>query len=410
MAILPVNILDLLNKHKVESERIEFKAGWNPSSIYRTICAFANDIDNLGGGYILVGVEEENGLAKRPVKGLPKEKLDHIQKEIVNFNTLFSPSYFPRISIEEIDNKSILAIWVPTGNDRPYMIPSDVNSRHKQPVYYIRYGTSSIEAKGDMLDELRELSSRIPFDDRGNPNIKSTDISIILLRNYLSQVGSKLEASLYDQPITTILEQMDLLTGPSEHRMIKNVAAMMFCENPEKFYPYTQVDIVVFPEGKLNNPNRFSEVIFKGSVPKLINDSIEYIKTNIVKEFIEKQEHKAESLRYFNYPLQALEEAIVNALYHRDYTQREPVEITIEPDRISILSFSGPDRSISNDALKKGENLRSRRYRNRRLGDFLKELDLTEGRSTGIPTIQKNWKRTVPLVLHLKQMMTGLFS
>lgn len=54
-----------------------------------------------------------------------------------------------------------------------------------------------------------------------------------------------------------------------------------------------------------------------------------------------------------------------------------------------VLSFSGPDRSISLEAIQEGRNLRCRRYRNRRLGDFLKELDLTEGRGTGIPTIQK---------------------
>ena len=79
--------------------------------------------------------------------------------------------------------------------------------------------------------------------------------------------------------------------------------------------------------------------------------------------------------------------------YHRDYQEREPVEITIEPDKISILSYSGPDRSVTIEAIRKGELLRSRRYRNRRLGDFLKELDLTEGRSTGIPTIQDELRR-----------------
>lgn len=83
------------------------------------------------------------------------------------------------------------------------------------------------------------------------------------------------------------------------------------------------------------------------------------------------------------------EEAVVNALYHRDYQEREPVEITIEPDRTSISSYAGPDRSVTVDAIKRGDVLRSRRYRNRRLGDFLKELELTEGRCTGIPTIQE---------------------
>ena len=59
---LPINIEQLLDATTVESTRIEYKEGWNPDVIYRTICAFANDFDNTGGGYILVGVEEK----KRP--------------------------------------------------------------------------------------------------------------------------------------------------------------------------------------------------------------------------------------------------------------------------------------------------------------------------------------------------------
>ena len=56
---IPVNIEDLLHKRKIESTRIEFKTGWNPDKIYRTICAFANDFDNIGGGYIIVGVKKK---------------------------------------------------------------------------------------------------------------------------------------------------------------------------------------------------------------------------------------------------------------------------------------------------------------------------------------------------------------
>ena len=83
---LPINIEDLLRKQKIEGSRIEFKAGWNPDSIYHSICAFANDFDNIGGGYILVGVEEEKGIAKRPVKGLPTSEIDGILKDMIGFN------------------------------------------------------------------------------------------------------------------------------------------------------------------------------------------------------------------------------------------------------------------------------------------------------------------------------------
>jgi len=51
---LPINVEDLLMQRKVESNRIEFKKGWNPDSIYRSICAFANDFDNIGGAIFLL--------------------------------------------------------------------------------------------------------------------------------------------------------------------------------------------------------------------------------------------------------------------------------------------------------------------------------------------------------------------
>ena len=86
---------------------------------------------------------------------------------------------------------------------------------------------------------------------------------------------------------------------------------------------------------------------------------------------------------------QAIEETLVNAFYHRDYQQREPIEIRIYPNSIVFINHGGPDRSIRLESFNTGQ-VRNRRYRNRRLGGFLKELELTEGRATGIPTILKS--------------------
>lgn len=387
---LPINIEDLLKTRKVESNRIEFKSGWNPMAIYHSICAFANDFDNVGGGYILIGVEEENGIAKRPVKGIPLDQLDKIQREIHQYNQLIEPLYSPRLSVEEIDGQQIVVLWVPSGLNRPYTVPADVTAKLKKPVFYIRYGTSSVEAKNEQLDELRDMANRVPFDDRGNPDIKQEDISLILLKDYLQKIDSKLKQVDLSSHLEEVLYQMDLIDGPEERHYIKNVAAMMFSESPEKFFKTTQVDIVVFPDGREKNPDNMIELSpIKGPVPHMIRETLSYLKTNVIKERILKQEDDEHSKRFFNYPYQALEEAVVNALYHRDYTEREPVEITIEPHQISILSYAGPDRSISMTSIKEAKFLRSRRYRNRRLGEFLKELELTEGRATGIPTIQK---------------------
>ena len=101
-----------------------------------------------------------------------------------------------------------------------------------------------------------------------------------------------------------------------------------------------------------------------------------------------KPKDSSRSQKFVTYPYQALEGSVTNSLYHRDYREWEPVVITVEPEGITIQNVGGPDRSISATDISKCEILVSKRYRNRRLGEYLKELDLTEGRSTGIPTIQ----------------------
>lgn len=132
---IPVNIEDLLHKRKIESTRIEFKTGWNPDKIYHTICAFANDFDNIGGGYIVVGVQEEEntGIAKRPVTGIPIEELDKIQRDMIGFNHKIEPFYLPRIDVQEIDGKYVLLIWVPAGVNRPYNVRERVTASNQSP-------------------------------------------------------------------------------------------------------------------------------------------------------------------------------------------------------------------------------------------------------------------------------------
>ncbi len=386
---LPINIEELLCGRAVEGERIEYKSGWNPDAIYRTICAFANDFDETGGGYIVVGVKEENGRALRPVVGIDANKIEPIEKEMVGYNNLMRPYYQPRLYIEEADGKTILVIKVSAGERRPYKVPDFVTAKQKTYNYYIRYNSSSIVPKAEYERELLDLANRTPFDDRGNDQITLNDISPLLLHDYLVKVKSSLAEMPLTDNMESVLEQMDLLEPVPEGWRIKNVAAMMFCERPDRFFKQAQVDIVLFPEGREKNPNNLIEVEpIKGSVPMMIEKTLSYLRTNVVKKQILKPKDDEHSDKFFNYPFQALEEAVVNSLYHRDWTIREPVEITIEPDRISILSFSGPDHTIPMEAVRKGKSLRSRRYRNRRLGEFLKELDLTEGRATGIPTIQ----------------------
>lgn len=73
-------------------------------------------------------------------------------------------------------------------------------------------------------------------------------------------------------------------------------------------------------------------------------------------------------------------------MYHKGYDTWEPIEVRILPDRIEIVSYPGADWSISEEGLRT-YRVFNRRYRNRRIGDFLKEMNLTERRNTGFRKI-----------------------
>jgi ATP-dependent DNA helicase RecG len=385
---LHINIEDLLSARTVESDRIEFKEGWNPDAIYRSICAFANDFDNIYGGYILVGVEEDKGTktAVRPVKGLTTVELADIQVKMIGFNNLIMPVYHPKLFIEDVDGKQILVLWIPGGSNRPYQVPERVTAREKKYFYYIRKYANSVKANQEEQQELITLANQIPFDDQSNIQAKMENISMVLVKDHLVKVNSRLAEQVGEIPDRELLRQMELISGPNEHIFPRNVGLMLFSEHPEKFFYYTQVDIVEFPEGDAG-PYVEQDPI-TGPVPEQIYRTLNFLKDRLVKEKVIKPADIAESIRITSYPYQAIEETLVNAFYHRDYQQREPIEIRLYPSSIVFINHGGPDRSIRIESFSLGQ-VRSRRYRNRRLGEFLKELELTEGRATGIPTILK---------------------
>ena len=143
------------------------------------------------------------------------------------------------------------------------------------------------------------------------------------------------------------------------------------------------------------------ERIFTGPIDQQLRDVFNYIKNNVIAEKIFKIDGQAEAQRVKNYSYEALEEFISNAVYHKSYQIYEPITIRIEKEKIEITSIPGPDRSIS-DVDIANYHMRTRRYRNRRIGDFLKELHLVEGRNTGIPTAIKGIKDNgspMPLLL-----------
>ncbi|MCK4394660.1 putative DNA binding domain-containing protein, partial [Candidatus Bipolaricaulota bacterium] len=385
MSSLPINLDDLLRRRKVERERIEYKAGWNPDPILRTVCAFANDFANLGGGYIVIGQDcDEDGVPIFSPVGLRANQLDPIQQELLRYCHLMQPNYFPRLSVERYEGRNLIVLWVPGGENRPYRVPKNVTSANREYRYYIRRYSSTVEARDDDERELLSLAANVPFDDRFNQQAELNDLSPRLMGTFLSEVGSDLADDVDDLVIDELGRQMNVVGGPREASFPKNVGLLFFNDEPHRFFPATQIDVVWFPDGA--GGDRFEEQVFRGPLDRMTREALGFIQRNYLKELVEKFPDRAESERVWNFPYPAIEEAVVNAVYHRSYEEREPIEIRISPEELMVLSFPGPDRSIRMEDLRRGRAV-SRRYRNRRIGEFLKELDLAEGRSTGIPKI-----------------------
>jgi ATP-dependent DNA helicase RecG len=387
---LPLNLDDLLRQRTVEGERIEYKAGWNPDPIIRTLCAFANDFENLGGGYVVIGQDcDESGRPIFPPVGLPDDLLDKIQQELLGYCNLIQPPYFPILSVEEYGGKKLIVLWAPGGQNRPYKSPQAVTAKHKTYHYYIRRYASTIEARGEAERELLSLAATVPFDDRYNQFASLEDLSPRLIEEFLREVGSDLAEDVRTLSMEPLGRQMNIVGGPSEAPLPKNVGLLFFNEEPDRFFPATQIDVVWFPEGA--GGDRFEEKTFRGPLSRMTREALGFIQRNYLKETVVKHPDRAEAERFWNFPYAAIEEAVVNAVYHRSYQEREPIEVRISLEDLVVLSFPGPDRSIRLEDLRAGRAV-SRRYRNRRIGEFLKELDLTEGRSTGIPKILKVMK------------------
>ena len=385
---LPININDLLHGKPVEWERLEFKAGWNPEAVLHTLCAFANDIHNLGGGYILIGIAEDKGRPVLPPVGLDPAQIDAIQKELLNlgFNAI-APYYHPIAVPVEIEGRHVLVLWALGGSTRPYKAKISLSKDSKDYAYYIRKGSSTIRAKGADETELMSLAATVPHDDRINQQAKVDNLSRELMQDYLQQVGSDLAGQAPNLSLVELGRQMGVIGGPEEAPFPLNVGLMMFNSEPWRFFPAMQIDVVWFPrEGP--GGNKFSEKIFKGPIPRMTRDALDYIKRNLITETVIKHHGRAEATRVENFPYDAIEEAVVNAVYHRGYDTREPIEVRIERNELFVISYPGPDRSVRLEQLRAGR-ARPRRYRNRRIGEFLKELEFTEGRATGIPKIME---------------------
>ena len=397
--MIPLKLESLLAGRIVEQDRVEYKEGWNPNDIMHTVCAFANDLHNMNGGYLVIGIEAVDGIPQLPPKGISLDKLDLIQQEIFQYSNLIVPRYIPRIEIVDYQGTGVYVIylWCPAGDSGPYQAPRDIYAPKKGQAdrrneYWIRPASLTTAAKRDEIAELFDKFNSVPFDDRINRMAKIEHIRRGFLEDFLRDSNSSLIEDLNSSSLEELLIAEEVANETDTDLDIRNIGVLMFSERPDLLISGAKIDLVQFNDVEAEASDDFIEKSFTGPIWKQVRDALDYIKTNIIVEKIVKVQNQAEVERYFNYPFNALEEALVNAVFHKSYREPDPVEVRIYVDSIQIINYPGLSRWIDLDKFVKGKS-KARKYRNRRIGEFFKEIELAEKQGTGIPKILRELKK-----------------
>ena len=385
-AILPINLDDLLYCRGVESERVEFKASWDPDiigpQVLRTICAFANDYHNLNGGYVVIGVGETEGRAALPPAGLSAEQLEAAQHWIRGQCNRLDPVYQPVFSPETVGDRLLLVVWAPASETRPHRAPDAGGGPGR---YWVRLGSETVNAerRGDLLRGLMQQTARVPWDDRRAADARLEDLREAKVREYLRDVGS----GLLDEPNEReIYRRMRITMRVNEHEVPRNAALLFFSSDPAQWFRGARIEVVQFAADRAGDVQE--ERAFGGALVDQLRDCLNYLE-NFSTFHLQKQHDRSQVRGWVSYPLPALRETLVNAVYHRGYDvdQPEPTKVYLYPSRVEVISYPGPVPGIEPRHLAPDARVPPVPARNRRIGEFLKELKLAEGRLSGLPKV-----------------------
>lgn len=386
-SLLPINLDDLLHRRSVESVRLEFKASWDKNrtggQALKTICAFANDYQNLNGGYVVIGVEEQGGQAVFPPAGLEADDLEEAQKWLRGNCRRMDPPCVPVFSPELVEGRHILVVWVRASEDRPHRAP-DPKGNWK---YWTRVGTETIDAEtSGQLGMFLEQTARVPWDDRPALNARVEDLRESKVREHLHDVGSGLVVPGVSLDAREIYRRISVTKAVNDHEAPINVGLLFFSEDPERWFSGARIEVVQFAGGRAGSVQ--DERFFRGPLADQVRGCLNFLE-DFSRAHLKKDRDRSQVRGWVSFPQIALREAVVNAVYHRGYGPDvvEPTKVYLYPDRIEVISYPGPVPGIEAEHLTVGGSVPPVPARNRRIGGFLKELRLAEGRLTGLPQI-----------------------
>lgn len=331
------DVLQLI--HSGESETVEFKRSTGETrEIVETVSAFAN----THGGTVLVGVTNAGEVAGVTIG---KDTLESLANTIQQQT---DPKVFPSLATTEIEGRTVIVLQVQESPLKPVL----VGGRG-----YKRVGRSNHVLAGSELTRLSLESRRLSWDAGPLPEATLADIDPEALGQFLRRARQTRQVTLDpDVPVAEALEKLELLYQGE----LSRAATLLFGERPQRFFLQAEVRCGRF---KGNRPLEFLDMkVIEGNVVAQVPAAMAFVKRHIsmaaeiVPDQLERQER-------WEYPLDALREAVINAVCHRDYQDSGNVQVRIFDDRLEVWSPGLLPAGVTIEDLRRTHNSHPRNHR-----------------------------------------------
>ncbi|MEW5767704.1 MAG: RNA-binding domain-containing protein [bacterium] len=331
----------------------------------RGIVCFAN----TDGGQIIIGVRD-NG----EIPGLDKKEIDETIRRIddVAFNRCEPPCTVVTETLI-VDEKNIIIVNVPKGEQRPYRTGSGL--------YYIRSANRCRQASREELLRLFHATESIYYDEIEIFKASIKDIDINFSKKFLEKYfGLEVE----DENLMHYLINIKAL---SRNKKPTLAGIMFFAENPQFYVPTSNIITAYIDGNDISIPPSDKKEI-DGKIPQMLEDCIRFLRIYI------KEKHIIKGLENEKYPEIedfVLREALVNSVAHRDYTISAPIRVFIFNDRIEFRTPGKLPNTVNIENLKIGA---AHVLRNPTIYILLSKMGLVTHTGTGIKRIIESVKKT----------------
>ncbi|MCY4183409.1 MAG: putative DNA binding domain-containing protein [Gammaproteobacteria bacterium] len=362
-----------------ENSGVEFKRDdLRPEQLAKEVVALAN----FRGGRILLGVEDDG-----TVSGIQRDDLEHWVMDTV-FGRYVHPAIIPFYEEVRLNAQHRIAVVsVSQGVAKPYV----VRDRGREDVY-IRIGSTSRLATREQQARLYSLggmlhSEKLPVSGSG-----LSDLSLDRLKHHLSKIMVDAELPLLDEQWESRLCNLGFMTEREAGRPVCTVAGLvLFGQSPRRLLQQAGIRWMAF-EGREKSYKALDDRLIDGPlIPQLdpaggkITESglIERLVAAMrpfISEELDELNDSFQRQRKWSYPLDAVREALINALAHRDWTRTEEIEIVRYADRLEVLSPGALQNSMTVEKMIAGQ----RSPRNTLIVEALRDYGYVDARGMGV--------------------------